>query len=33
MNMIRKLPTPKEIKELYPLSDKIVETRNSVTRK
>ena len=27
MNMIRKLPTPKEIKELYPLSDKIVETK------
>ena len=25
--MIRKLPTPKEIKELYPLSDKIVETK------
>ena len=27
MNMIRKLPTPQEIKELYPLSDKIVETK------
>ena len=27
MNMIRKLPTPKEIKELYPLSDKIVDTK------
>ena len=25
--MIRKLPTPKEIKELYPLSDKIVDTK------
>ena len=25
--MIRKLPTPQEIKELYPLSDKIVETK------
>ena len=27
MNMIRKLPTPQEIKDLYPLSDKIVETK------
>ena len=27
MNMIRKLPTPKEIKELHPLSEKIVETK------
>ena len=27
MNMIRKLPTPKEIKEMYPLPEKVIKTK------
>ena len=27
MNMIRKLPTPQEIKEMYPLSEKVIKTK------